>query len=299
MKTIVVATDLSLPASHALNKAFRLAEITGAQLHVIHVLHDFSQHSMYESLGASAMSVYQRIREASQADLDDALAREAEGYIPPVLAEVLDGRPDVEILAYVDRVRADLLVIGAQGMGFVRELVLGSVATRLLRRSPVPVLLVKPDTPKQYQRALVAVDFSPASLALLAQVRQLAPVADVALTHVVELPYEQYMREAGVAVSEIAKLKADQCEQAKGKLQALLDKSGLAAARSATHVLTGFPLQELEQLTQEQGAQLVALGKHGRHFLEELLVGSVTRKLAARLPADVLVVTHGELPGMN
>lgn len=299
MKTIVVATDLSLSANLALNKAFRLAELTGAQLHVIHVLHDFSQHSMYESLGPSAASVYQRIREASQADLDDALAREAEGYIPPVLAEVLDGRPEVEILAYVDRVRADLLVIGAQGMGFVRELVLGSVATRLLRRSPVPVLLVKPDGPRTYSRALVAVDFSPASLALLSQVRQLAPAADITLAHVVELPYEQYMLEAGVAVSEIAQLKAGQCEQAKAKLQGLIDKAALPAAQCEPHVVTGFPLQELEKLAQVQGAQLVALGKHGRHFLEELLVGSVTRKLAARLPTDVLVVTQGELPAMH
>jgi nucleotide-binding universal stress UspA family protein len=60
-----------------------------------------------------------------------------------VRASVRSGVPLTELLAAVDETAADLLVLGARGVGGLDRLLLGSVAEAALRRSPVPVLIVK------------------------------------------------------------------------------------------------------------------------------------------------------------
>ena len=53
------------------------------------------------------------------------------------------GRPVQQILDYVGEVKGDLLVVGSHGHGFVAHMLLGSVAERLVRQAPCPVLTVR------------------------------------------------------------------------------------------------------------------------------------------------------------
>jgi pyruvate/2-oxoglutarate dehydrogenase complex dihydrolipoamide acyltransferase (E2) component len=68
----------------------------------------------------------------------------------------------------------DLLVLGARGTSFMRHLMLGSTAERLVRKSNRPLLVVRQPPHERYRRVIVALDFSPSSLAALELARAVA-----------------------------------------------------------------------------------------------------------------------------
>jgi nucleotide-binding universal stress UspA family protein len=72
------------------------------------------------------------------------MARTEIGY-EHVMVEATVGDPADEILSYVDENESDLVVIATHGRSGLDRLLLGSVTERVLRRSPSPVFVVKPD----------------------------------------------------------------------------------------------------------------------------------------------------------
>jgi nucleotide-binding universal stress UspA family protein len=66
-------------------------------------------------------------------------------------------------------------------------------------------------------------------------------------------------------------------------------------------VIHGDPSQRIIAMEQEYDADLIVVGKHGTHFAEELLLGSVTKHVLAESQCDVMVVadprrSDGDLP---
>ena len=67
---------------------------------------------------------------------------------------------------------ADLVVVGSRGESVLRRMVIGSTASRLLRKSRCPVLVVKNPFKQPYRRVLLPMDFSPASALALRLARE-------------------------------------------------------------------------------------------------------------------------------
>ena len=80
--------------------------------------------------------------EGSERGLGDA-ARVLDGAGLHATTEVIDGHPDEALAAYVDRQRIDLLVMGAYGYSRIRQLIVGSTTTTVMRKCQVPVLLLR------------------------------------------------------------------------------------------------------------------------------------------------------------
>ena len=80
--------------------------------------------------------------EGSERELGDA-ARVLDGAGLHATTEVIDGHPDEALAAYVDRQRIDLLVMGAYGHSRIRQLIVGSTTTAVMRNCQVPVLLLR------------------------------------------------------------------------------------------------------------------------------------------------------------
>ena len=80
--------------------------------------------------------------ENSERELGDA-ARMLDGAGLHATTEVIDGHPDEALAAYVDRQRIDLLVMGAYGHSRIRQLIVGSTTTAVMRSCQVPVLLLR------------------------------------------------------------------------------------------------------------------------------------------------------------
>ena len=185
---------------------------------------------------------------------------------------------------------ADLVVTGTRGAGFVRAGVLGSTAERVARRAVQPVLMVRQLVHERYRRVLVAVDFSDWSLAAVRLAARVAPGATLVLMHAVSVPMLGRMRLAGVGDATVAHYRGAARTDARLQLAALADRSGLPAQRLQLSAPLGeTPWVLIAEEEQARDCDLVVIGRQGRHAVDELLLGSTTRRVLAECSADVLI----------
>lgn len=117
--SIMVATDFSPPSDEALEYGRMLAEHFGASLHLVHVSDD-------PAVAAARLT-----------------SMVTPTWAMPVTTEVVGGAP-ARVIVQVARDRGvSLIVMGTHGYGPVAHLILGSVAERVVRTAPCPVLTVR------------------------------------------------------------------------------------------------------------------------------------------------------------
>jgi nucleotide-binding universal stress UspA family protein len=139
---IVVPTDFSDCAEEAWGVAQRLAATLGSELILTHVFVAAPLWSEGPFSMEHAREVFDAARNWVSHELESwAGAARAKGvHVRTVLRE---GAPHAEILALAVDERADLIVLGTHGRGGVDRALLGSVADRLVRLAPCPVLTVR------------------------------------------------------------------------------------------------------------------------------------------------------------
>ena len=146
--TILVPTDFSEPSDAALEYAATLAAKVGASLHLLHVFED-----PYVTGGAFAAEMYAPV----PADLRESLYQEAKARLAGRLVkiggarfnatgEVYSGPTAKAIVEYAQTNGVDLIVMATHGRGGMAHLLLGSVAERVVRTVPCPVLTVRTAT---------------------------------------------------------------------------------------------------------------------------------------------------------
>jgi Universal stress protein UspA and related nucleotide-binding proteins len=137
---ILVPTDFSAASERAWAVARQLAGPLGAELILFHVVIEaplFSEGPMEH-----ARSVFSKAREWANTTLGDwTAAATASGLRARSI--VGTGAPHKEIIATAGLEHADLIVMGTQGRGGLDRALLGSVAERVLRLAPCPVLTVR------------------------------------------------------------------------------------------------------------------------------------------------------------
>jgi nucleotide-binding universal stress UspA family protein len=136
MKRILVATDFSRGAEHAIDDAVDLAKTWQAELTIVHVCEPVPPN-------APADTAERYTRRAS-----DALESTAAAHAKPGLTiktMLRTGRSWEQIDEGVSAIDADLVLLGTEGRGRIGRLLLGSVAERVVRTSPCPVLVVRPE----------------------------------------------------------------------------------------------------------------------------------------------------------
>jgi nucleotide-binding universal stress UspA family protein len=288
---ILVATDLSAPARHAVDRAYLLAEHAGGELHILHALELDALDSLRELLGANLMSAKAAIDADARDRLQQLGTHHGQLSVTPARMRVVAGKPLHVITGEAEALGASLLVLGARGESYLRHAILGSTAARLIRKAaPCPVLVVKQSPHEPYRNVLVAVDFSPSSLLAIQAARRWAPAATLELVHAFELPYEGHLWRAGVEQDAIRQYISADLQKHRARLHDLAEEAGLKPADYGVHVLHGDPSQQIMATEQECDIDLIVVGKHGTVFTEELLLGSVTKHVLAESQGDVLVV---------
>lgn len=291
-QTILVATDLSAPARHAVARAFRVAAASGAGMHILHALEvDTLDLSLREMLGGDPSAVKAALLDDAREQLNQLAGDPAHHQGVAAQTRLVIGNPLAVIAAEADALDPALVVLGARGESFLRHALLGSTAGRLLRKSVRhPVLVVKQPPHENYRSVLIAVDFSPVSEKAIRLARQLAPGADLVLRHAFELPYEGKLTFAGVDEQLIHHYIAIHRERRLQQLHDLAAAAGLVTSEYSARVIHGNPSQLMLAAEQESDADLIVVGKHGTHLAEELLLGSVTNHVLAESQCDVLVI---------
>lgn len=287
---LLVATDFSAAAEPALDRAWQIARDCGLALTLMHALELERIEPLAHWMGAGAAGLRERLHEAARAELARLSAgRGSIGGSAPRI-EVASGLAGDEIHRIATATDAALLVLGAHGQGFVRRVLMGSTASRTLRKSRHPVLLVKHACEGPYCRVLVALDFAPASIDALRLARRLLPTAHLLLMHVYDIPYAGMLHLAGVDVATVERYRADARATALRRLHEAAADAGLGGQDYSVATAYGDPARRVVEVEHEQACDLVVIGKHGRHPLEELLLGSVATHVLAESRGDVLVV---------
>lgn len=140
---ILVPTDFSLTADAALDYARALAAKFGASLHLLHVLEDPVTSGPLTPTSSLEASTFQSTL------LDDARLRLAHRALPGPLAQMrattdaIAGTATRAIVEYAATHGIDLIVMGTHGRTGVAHLLIGSVAERVVRTAPCPVLTVR------------------------------------------------------------------------------------------------------------------------------------------------------------
>ena len=134
---ILHPTDGSEGSMAAADHAIELAERYGATLHSVYAVNT--------TVGpeAGVVGVFDALEEAGREAIEDFEARASAAGIESVEGSVVSGRPHQVILDYVDDHDVDLVVMGTHGRTGLDRYLLGSVAEKVVRSCPVPVLTVR------------------------------------------------------------------------------------------------------------------------------------------------------------
>jgi nucleotide-binding universal stress UspA family protein len=144
LKNILVATDFSEASDAALRYGREFASRFGATLHVLHVAENVAIPSIgADGFAAMAPELQEDIEEAARVRLAAALGDH--GGSGPVTRPVVmtASSPALLIVDYAKRNDIDVIVMGTHGRGGLERVLMGSVAERVVRQAPCPVLTVR------------------------------------------------------------------------------------------------------------------------------------------------------------
>jgi len=142
IKTILVPTDFSEPSALALDYGKQLAQAFSASIHLLHVVQDPMTQAWAVEYGALPPDLLKNLQDRARTDLEKALpAPDRTAYGAQLVTAV--GSPFSEIVNYAKAHGVDLIVMGTHGRGVIAHAVLGSVAERVVRLAPCPVLTVR------------------------------------------------------------------------------------------------------------------------------------------------------------
>ncbi|WP_336135175.1 universal stress protein [Natronomonas amylolytica] len=140
-ETVVVATDGSRSVARAVDCALDLAAKFDATVHALYIINEGQVESLPERLHSD---VRQALDEQGQEALDAVLeANDARDEPVDLETAVRVGRPAKQIVGYVRDIDADAVAMGTRGRSGEHSFLLGSVAERVVRTSPEPVLTVR------------------------------------------------------------------------------------------------------------------------------------------------------------
>ena len=144
LKNILVATDFSEPSDTALTYGRELASRFGATLHVVHVAENIYVTTYgAEAYIATAPGLQKELEAAARARLDE-LVIDSDRSGPVTRPIVLtSSSPAFAIVDYAGEHGIDLIVMGTHGRGALAHLLMGSVAEKVVRLAPCPVLTVR------------------------------------------------------------------------------------------------------------------------------------------------------------
>ena len=281
---ICVPTDGSDAAAAAFEHILTVAADHDATVRLLHVA-DTTRDSVTR-IGGDVVDVLEREGDSIVADAAD---RAADRGVEAETAVRQGGVPET-IVAYAEEVDADVVAMSTQGRQGLEHLV-GSTTERVVRQSPVPVLALRPgdeETRYPYEDVLVPTDGSPAATAALDRALPVArhAGATVHLLSVVEtggigvgdhIEMDVLSGHADDAVADGIARAEDAGVEAVGAVEA-----AAAAARG------------VRAYVDDPGADLVAMGTHGRTGVGRSLLGSVAERTLRTAPVPVLAVPTRE-----
>jgi nucleotide-binding universal stress UspA family protein len=279
-RKILVATDLSARCDRAFDRAATLATAWNAQLVAVHVMAE-------GGIASDAPPIPSWRRPPDSRELAEARARaEIREQAPNATVAIFSGDPADAIVRAAETHGCDLIVTGVARYEPLGRLVLGSTVERLVRRSRLPLLIVRKRGRQAYRHVVAATDFSEASRHALEAAVRFFPLARLTLFHAYDVPMRMLVSDPAGHTQQFKDLAAASSIE----FLKQTDLKGWPGGKPEVLLEDGEPDRLLHDYARDKDIDLVALGSHGHSALFDVLLGSVAQRLLGLLPCDVLLV---------
>lgn len=292
IRTILVPIDFSEGARHALNWAVDLAQRFDARLQLLHVMAEYAPEWYGEAEPLPQVEALRSDLETSARDGLQKLAPDPEttGVETDVALEH-DLNVARAVLTYAANSEADLIVMGTHGRSGIQHILLGSVAEKVVRRAPCPVLTVGENVSEKQTvgRILAPIDFSEPSKQALRTAKEMADLyqARLDLLFVAEERMVPVFRDTGVPGVSLVKMDPEIVKNSARALDELSEEVGGPAVAVQGHVAHGKVASRIVDFAETHDVDLIMMATRGLTGLDHFLIGSVTERVVRRAPCPV------------
>lgn len=293
IKRILAASDLSEHADYAVCRGALLAAQHNAQLFLFHVIDDeIVDQNLLKLMQKGTYAVVDKLSTDAEATLRKRAETLATEHFFKYNVHVEEGTDFINIINQARDDQADLIVLGAHGKNFFRDVFLGSTAEKVARDSDRSVLVVRNESKDAYERLLITVDFSETSRKMLAFAISLAPNADLFILHAFQR--QSPKKEEGVAIYDATDdyevFMAHLEKQAKVQLDQFIDEFDFGSRHIELIVECGYPPNVIRKVAEQKQADLTLVGANTHSDLQHFVLGDTAEHALRELTCDVLVV---------
>ncbi|MCF7854110.1 MAG: universal stress protein [Candidatus Pacebacteria bacterium] len=139
---ILCPVDFSVSSYHALEYAIAFAEKYKAELKVVYVMEVAAAALSLSEVDVTDPGLLEQLQSDANDKLDQ-IAKETRERHEPVTQQMLYGKPFVEIITAAKDWQADVIIMGTHGRTGLEHVLIGSVAEKVVRKAPCPVLTVR------------------------------------------------------------------------------------------------------------------------------------------------------------
>jgi len=288
-KNILVPVDFSKTSNKAVNYALFLAEKYKAKVTLFHAV-VLLQEDVDEK---EHLIAYETIIEKKEEKRIKYLKSHADKgarlgvQIDSVLMRGIT--PAETILNFIEDKKFDVIVIGTHGRTELMKWWLGSVAEKIVRYSPIPVITIHKDYKRKpaIKKVLFPVDFSEFSKMAVKKGMRLIRKFDAKPTFMFVVEQQQhpfyYMQSSEPILKSNPTLK-------KQLMKNLMAMAGSLKDKAAYHLAEGKPHKEIEAYANTKKIDLIVIASHGMSGLDHFLIGSTTERVVNVAPCPVLTI---------
>jgi nucleotide-binding universal stress UspA family protein len=155
IKNILYATDLSESARHAYRYAASVAQQYGGRITILHVIEKLSTETYLQIQSYLGEEAWEKHQKEKQADFVARIKGRLKDFCDEISGDmdactfqvdkiiVKEGIPAFEILRQAEANDVDIIVMGTHGFGMFKDALLGGTARRVVRRSHIPVMVIR------------------------------------------------------------------------------------------------------------------------------------------------------------
>lgn len=279
IQSILVAYDFSDDSKRALQEAFLLADQFNARISVIHVLPEEVSQPFVKALS-------EEYHAEIQTNIQNALTQFHGKHTVRVANSDIHVLRGDAVRCIVDKAissNIDLILIGSHNKSSISRFLLGSVASRVIRYSPMPVFTCRADSKTTFTKILVPVDESTTSEEAIEFAKPFAGHfnAQIQLIHIVDEAYFSHH----VDYDSLINLAI---QNSQTRMRELKAKHGISTEAIITDERAAHGI--IEAIKKDPAIGLVIMTTHGRSGLSRFLLGSTAENLVQHAPCSVITL---------